>query len=115
MAWNTQLQLIRSKTSGKFDSQRAAGGATTQEGMDLAEIGRILLRRKWLTMATIILLMGSGIAVTSSLIPRYTAEALLMVGDQQPHMLDLQSVVTSADAELTESEIQIVNLVALHA
>lgn len=108
MGWNTQPLLIQNKTIGEFDSRRTTGSGAVQEGMDLAEIGRILLRRKWLIIATIILLTGSGVVVTSSLIPRYTAEALLMVGDQQPHMLDLQSVVTGADTELTESEIQIV-------
>jgi succinoglycan biosynthesis transport protein ExoP len=107
MSWNAQPSPVRS-TVVDFDGRRA--GATTAQSVntDLTEVWRTLLRRRWLIIATIIVLTGSGLAVTSSLTPRFTAEALLMVGDQQSHVLDLQSVVTGADTELTESQIQIV-------
>ncbi len=85
----------------------SVGPMATENPFDLREIGRTLLRRRWLIAATILFLVGSSFAVVSSLTPRYTAEAALMVGDQQSHVLDLQAAVTGGDTELVESEIQI--------
>ena len=79
-----------------------------EEDQGIRQIWRILLRRRWLIILTILALTGSALGVISILTPRYTAEALLMVGDQQPHMLDLQSVVTGVETEITESEIEII-------
>jgi succinoglycan biosynthesis transport protein ExoP len=106
MSWNAQPSPVRS-TVVDFDGRRASATPAQSDKADLAEVWRTLLRRRWLIIATIIVLTGSGLAVTSSLTPRFTAEALLMVGDQQSHVLDLQSVVTGVDTELTESQIQI--------
>jgi succinoglycan biosynthesis transport protein ExoP len=106
MSWNAQPSPVRS-TVVDFDGRRAGATPAQSDKTDLAEVWRTLLRRRWLIIATIIVLTGSGLAVTSSLTPRFTAEALLMVGDQQSHVLDLQSVVTGVDTELTESQIQI--------
>jgi capsular exopolysaccharide synthesis family protein len=74
---------------------------------DLRDIWRVLVRRRWLIVATVAILTGAAIAVVLVLPPRYSAEAMLMVGDQQPRMLDLQAVVAGTDSELIESEVQI--------
>jgi capsular exopolysaccharide synthesis family protein len=74
---------------------------------DLREVWRVLVRRRWLILATIVLLTGSAGVLVTVLSPRYSAEAVLMVGDQQPRMLDLQAVVAGTDTELIESEVQI--------
>jgi capsular exopolysaccharide synthesis family protein len=79
-----------------------------EEEQGIRQIWRIVLRRRWLIILTILALTGSALGVISILTPRYTAETLLMVGDQQPHMLDLQSVVTGVQTEITESEIEII-------
>ncbi|MDB5395610.1 MAG: exoP [Rhodospirillales bacterium] len=79
-----------------------------EEEPGIRHLWRILVRRRWLIILTILALTGSAAGVISTLTPRYTAAALLMVGDQQPHMLDLQSVVTGVEAEITESEIQVI-------
>jgi len=107
MSWNAQPPPVRN-TVVDLDGRRNIAAVPQAERADLGEVWRTLLRRRWLIVATIIVLTGSGLAVTSALTPRFTAEALLMVGDQQSHMLDLQSVVTGADTELTESQIQII-------
>lgn len=91
----------------EMDSASPAGPLSPRNPFDLREIGRTLLRRRWLIAATILFLVGSSFAVVSSLTPRYTAQATLMVGDQQPHVLDLQAAVTGGDTELVESEMQI--------
>lgn len=92
----------------------SGGGASMSTAMalvpaahDLRDIWRVLVRRRWLILATILLLTGSAAALVTVLSPRYSAEALLMVGDQQPRMLDLQAVVAGSDTELIESEVQI--------
>ncbi len=91
----------------EMESGQPIGSATAPGQVDLREVGRTLLRRRWLIAATILFLVGTSFAVVSSLTPRYTAEAVLMVGDQQPRVLDLQAAVTGGETELTESEIQI--------
>ena len=91
----------------EIDNGPPVGPMATGNPFDLREIGRTVLRRRWLIAATILFLVGSSFAVVSSLTPRYTAEAALMVGDQQSRVLDLQAAVTGGDTELVESEIQI--------
>jgi capsular exopolysaccharide synthesis family protein len=91
-------------------SERAAKENLTAQAAvapDLRDIGRVLVRRRWLILATIAIFTGAAAAVVMVLPPRYSAEAMLMVGDQQPRMLDLQAVVAGTDSELIESEVQI--------
>jgi len=96
----------------QLPSQIAPRGPILSENMEeepgIRNFWRILVRRRWLIGLTILALTGSALGVVSALTPRYTAEALLMVGDQQPKMLDLQAVVTGLEGEVTESEIQVV-------
>jgi succinoglycan biosynthesis transport protein ExoP len=106
MSWNAKPSPVRC-TDFDFDGRRTGATAAQSDNIALAEMLRALLRYRWLIIATIIVLTGSRLAVTSSPTPRFTAEAVLVVGDQQSHMLNLQSVVTSVDTELTESQIQI--------
>jgi capsular exopolysaccharide synthesis family protein len=79
----------------------------TSAASDLRDVWRVLVRRRWLILATIVLLTGSAGVLVTVLSPRYSAEAVLMVGDQQPRMLDIQAVVAGTDTELIESEVQI--------
>jgi succinoglycan biosynthesis transport protein ExoP len=81
--------------------------AVTPPAADIREMWRTLLRRKWIIISTVLVVMGVTVAVLSSLAPRFTAEAVLMVGDQQTRVLDLQAAVTGVAAEVTESETQI--------
>jgi succinoglycan biosynthesis transport protein ExoP len=108
MSWNGQLIPVPTPAPTDVDSRFVSPASAATNKMDIAELWRMLSRRRWLILATIVVLTATGITTTSLLTPRFTAEALLMVGDQQRHMLDLQSVVTGSDTELTDSEIQIV-------
>src|ERR1051325_7952512 len=92
----------------------SGGGLRAPTGMppmpatpDLRNIWRVIARHTWLILATVVLLTGAAGVLVTVLSPRYSAEAVLMVGDQQPRMLDLQAVVIRTDTELIESEVQI--------
>ncbi|HLN24793.1 MAG TPA: polysaccharide biosynthesis tyrosine autokinase [Patescibacteria group bacterium] len=75
--------------------------------LDLAGFGRLLVRRRLMIIATMVLLTAVAWITIDSLGPRYSAEALLLVGDHQPTLLDIQAAVQGNDTETTESEIQI--------
>jgi capsular exopolysaccharide synthesis family protein len=75
--------------------------------LDLAAFGRLLIRRRAMIITTMLLLTAAAWITINSLGPRYSAEALLLVGDHQPTLLDLQAAVRGSDTESTESEIQI--------
>jgi succinoglycan biosynthesis transport protein ExoP len=100
--------FVRDQLPVPVTSRGSILSENVEEEPAIRNIWRILVRRRWLIVLTILALTGSAIGVISSLTPRYTAEALLMVGDQQPKMLDLQAVVTGLEADVTESEIQVI-------
>ncbi len=100
--------FVRDQPTIQMVPHRVAQAERAEEETGIRDIWRILVRRRWLIILTVVTLMVSAIGVVETLTPRYTTEALLMVGDQQPHMLDLQSVVTGVETEITESEIQII-------
>jgi polysaccharide biosynthesis transport protein len=74
---------------------------------DLAAFWRVLVRRRWLITLTVLAVMGASTAAISALAPRYRAEALLLVGERQPTLLDIQKAVRGEDTEATDSEIEI--------
>src|SRR5579859_4544016 len=108
MPQNNLSLFVRDHSQLTAASQGINPADRMEEEQGIRHFWRIILRRRWLIILTILALTGSALGVISILTPRYTAEALLMVGDQQPHMLDLQSVVTGVETELTESEIEII-------
>jgi polysaccharide biosynthesis transport protein len=100
--------FVRDQPTIQMVPRRAGPADRVEEEPGIRDIWRILVRRRWLIILTVVTLMVSAFGVIETLTPRYTTESLLMVGDQQPHMLDLQSVVTGVETEITESEIQII-------
>jgi succinoglycan biosynthesis transport protein ExoP len=100
MAANEALRLI----GGTPDM--STGGAT--EELNLRELWRALMRRKFVLLATIVLITGAAYAFVSQQTPRYTAEVLIHVKNRDAQVVQIEGVVEEliADAATIESEIQ---------
>ncbi len=79
-------------------------------GGRLRDLGRGLLRRARLVVLVVVVLNVAAILAVGRLTPRYTAEALLMVGPREEQVMDLKAVLSGlgGDSDVIESEIQVV-------
>ncbi len=88
-----------------------AGVAGATEELNLRELWRALTRRKFLLLATIVVITGGAFAYVSRQTPMYTAEALIHVQnpDSQVVLPKIEGVVHDmvADPATIESEIQL--------
>jgi len=77
-----------------------------ESGLDLAEVIRIVRRRKWVLLATICATLALAFTYTRVVTPRYTAESLVLIDPQDTRIVSMESVVggLSADQATVQSE-----------
>jgi polysaccharide biosynthesis transport protein len=82
---------------------------STSEELNLRELWRALMRRKFVLLATILVITGGAFAFVSQQTPMYTAEALIHVQNRDAQVLKIDGVVDEmiADPATIESEIQL--------
>src|SRR5229473_2574692 len=103
--------------SGSDDSARSARKSTvgheppagSGEGVDLREVYRVLRRRKGVVFGTIALVTGLTTLVVFQIVPRYTAESIVMVDTRKNQVADIQSVLAglSSDSSAIRSEVEV--------
>ena len=84
------------------------GMGMNPQGFDLAAFWRLLARRHRLIIVTVLAVTTCSTAVILTLSPRYNAQALLLVREHQPTLLDIQNAVRGNDTETSDSEIEII-------
>jgi len=100
----------------KFDESpeaiqnNSATSAGTVPGIDLQEYLSILLRQKWVILATVTVIMAFAFVVVSFLTPRYTADVLVQINPRQTQVVDFEAVLSGlpTDAGTIQTEIQII-------
>ena len=82
------------------------GGA--DEELNLRELWRALMRRKWVLALTVLLVTGGTYFYVSQLTPRYMAETLVRIQTRDARVVNIEGVVEElvADAATMESEIE---------
>lgn len=70
------------------------------------EVVRKVWRRKWLVLATAIGFIMAGVGVIGVMTPRYAAEVRVLLGIQEPHVVNIESVLKglTANTETVQSE-----------
>ncbi|HEX6144640.1 MAG TPA: polysaccharide biosynthesis tyrosine autokinase [Geminicoccaceae bacterium] len=79
--------------------------------LNLRELWRALLRRKWVLLAVVLLATAGAFVYVNRATPLYTAEALLHVKNRDAQVVQIDGVVEEmiADAATIESEIELLN------
>jgi len=87
-----------------------AGGNTEEQGaeLNLRELWRAIVRRKFLLLATILAVTGATYAYISQQTPLYTAQALIQIQNREAQVIQVDGVVEEliADPATIASEIQ---------
>ena len=99
-----QLQVLDS-----FETWQPARRMPTEE-IDLPEWGRLLWRRKWVILGTLVALTLLAVLILLELTPRYTAGSLVMIETRKEQVVDVEAVLAglSADQSTIESEIEVI-------
>lgn len=86
----------------------AAEGGSGGDELNLREMWRALLRRKFIFIATVLLITGIMYAYSTQQTPLYTTTALIQVQSPETNILELDDVVEDliADSATIESEIE---------
>jgi polysaccharide biosynthesis transport protein len=95
------------KPAPPADRRPASYGEPVEGSLNLSALGRLLVRRARMILATILLLTMAAAAVIFSLSPQYGAEALILVGERPPTLLDIQNAVQGQNTETADSDIEI--------
>ena len=105
---NEALRLIGS------GSEVSASGAGDE--LNLRELWRAIMRRKWALLATILLVTTGAYVHSVRQTPLYTSEALLHVQNRDAQVIEFGGVVEEmiADPATIESEIELLNSRAFH-
>jgi len=100
----------KSEQANKTLQSEPAGLEAAVPGIDLAEILRILRRRKKVIAATVLVIMVLAFVIVSSLTPKYTASALVEINPRQANVVDFEAVLSGlpADLETIETELKII-------
>jgi polysaccharide biosynthesis transport protein len=93
-------------TGGSSEFGAPAGAS---EELNLRELWRALTRRKFVLLATILVITGGAFGYVSQQTPMYTAEALIHVQNRDAKVVEIDGVVEEmiADPATIESEIQL--------
>ena len=85
----------------------ASPGAAPEE-LNLRELWRALMRRRFLLLATIVLVTGGAFAYASQQTPLYTATSLIHLQNRDAQVVEIEGVVDElmADPATIESEVQ---------
>jgi exopolysaccharide transport family protein len=85
------------------------GPVGSSEELNLRELWRALARRKFILLATILVITGGAFGYVSQQTPLYTAEALIHVQNRDAQVVQIDGVVEEliADPATIESEIQL--------
>jgi succinoglycan biosynthesis transport protein ExoP len=77
--------------------------------VDIAELFRILRRRQWIIVGTVVLFTGLAGLISFQLTPQYTAVAKIMIDARKERVVDIQAVLSglNPDATMMESEIEV--------
>jgi polysaccharide biosynthesis transport protein len=88
-------------------SEVGVAGATDE--LNLRELWRALARRKFVVLATIVVITGGAFAYISQQPPMYTGEALVHIQNRDAQVVNIESVVPemAADPATIESEVQL--------
>lgn len=101
--------------SARFESSGPHGDYTgyhlepeADDELDLRELLRTLWRRRWLLLATLLLITGATFAYLNQLTPRYTAKTLIRVETREEQIVNLEGVFEElvADGATIESELE---------
>ena len=86
-------------------------GESVDQDLNLRELWRALLRRKFVLLGTIVLITGLAVFYSLRQTPLYTAEALIHVQNREAQVVELTGVVEELIAEpaTIESEIERIN------
>ena len=100
---NEALRLI-----GAGSSQgEQEGGAE----LNLRDLWRALRRRKWILLATVLVITSAALIYVNRATPLYTAETLINIKNRDAQVVQIEGVVDEmiADAPTIESEIELLN------
>ena len=77
--------------------------------MKLRELLQACLRRRWLILLTLVVLNGISFVAVRYIKPRYTADAMVLIGPRQAQVLDLKGVIAglTGESDVIESEVQV--------
>jgi polysaccharide biosynthesis transport protein len=94
-----------------FGSNEDANAGTAGDELNLRELWRALLRRKWILLATIVVVTGGAVLWVGQQTPLYTSEALIHIKSREAQVIKLDGVVEEliADPATIESELQFLN------
>jgi len=76
-----------------------AGSPQKDENLNLREAFAVFKRRRWLVLGTFLVLTGAGVALIHRMTPQYSADALVLVQNHRPNILDPQAPVPDAQAD----------------
>lgn len=90
-----------------FETRRNPSGFVQDEGWGVL---RKLWRRKWLVVGIVAVFGIAGGAASALMTPRYTAQARVLVGIQDPHVTNIEAVLKNVlpNTETTRSEAYII-------
>jgi polysaccharide biosynthesis transport protein len=94
-----------------FGSNEDTAAGTAGEELNLRELWRALMRRKWILLATIVVITGGAVVWAGQQTPLYTSEALIHIKGREAQVIKLDGVVEEliADPATIESELQFLN------
>lgn len=75
-----------------YSALQSAHAPIASSEIDLAEIFRMLWRRKWLILGIVLSVMVLTIIILQQITPRYTAEALLMIEAESEQVVNVEAV-----------------------
>jgi polysaccharide biosynthesis transport protein len=102
-----------SRAESKLPGRRG-GGATSPpgepaDGLDLREVFRVLRRRKGVIIGCMVLITALTAIGAFQIVPRYTAESVVMLDTRKTQVTDIQSVLSGMNSDIAaiRSEIEI--------
>ncbi len=101
------------------EALRLIGGGSVSEKADgdevnLREVWRALLRRKWILLAMVLVVTGLAFAYVSRATPMYTAETLLHVTNRDAQVVEIDGVVDELIADAATMRDPAPQLARLH-
>lgn len=87
-------------------------GAPPEDEIDIRRALRTLWRRKFLLLGTIFLITGSTGVLVFKVTPTYTAETLIVVGQQKTNLINIERLLPDARLDLLQVQTEVATLKA---
>jgi polysaccharide biosynthesis transport protein len=93
---NTDVGMVRYEPSASF------AASEEDEGIDLGEYWRILVKRKWLIVALLLVVVSATFVATKLQVPEYRASALVLIEPESAQILAFQDFDQTAGRNSAE-------------